>query len=135
MLSPALFAVICAFLDSQTAAPRLVPEARPDRFRILTLEALGDAMLDPALLCRYEAVLRPEPLRWPDWQDGQMAKVDSSLLHLEDGWLPVLERGVTLGSIAVGCALGYLDFHFADKDWRGPARPDRAGAPARPRCG
>lgn len=82
------------------------------------MEALADGLLDAALLCRYEAVARPEDKRWDAWFTGQMAKIDSSLDHLEQRWTATLKTRVDLGAIAVACALGYLDFRFADKDWR-----------------
>jgi glutathione S-transferase len=60
--------------------------------------------------------LRPEDKRWPEWQQGQMDKVASSLdaLEVEAGGF----EGIDAGMIAVGCALGYLDFRFAAMDWR-----------------
>ncbi|ALA20391.1 MULTISPECIES: glutathione S-transferase [unclassified Chelatococcus] len=112
--------VICAYVDSLAEAPRLLPAEGAERFRVLTLEALADSMLDAALLCRYETVLRPEALRWDAWYAGQMEKIDSGLAELSQHWLPLLEGPINAGSIAAACALGYLDFRFADKDWRGP---------------
>ncbi|WP_171060985.1 glutathione S-transferase C-terminal domain-containing protein, partial [Poseidonocella sp. HB161398] len=85
---------------------------------VLTLEALGDAILDACLLCRYETAMRPEALRWQEWFDGQMAKIDSGLDALETRWFALLEDGFHAGSIAAACALGYLDFRFPEKDWR-----------------
>lgn len=114
--------VIAAYIDSLNDTPRLVPAGGPQRFAVLTLEALGDAILDAALLARYETVMRPKELFWADWQRGQMEKIDSGLDSLQADWLELLSGPVNLGSIAAACALGYLDFRFADKDWRG-ARP------------
>lgn len=89
------------------------------RFDVLTLEALGIAMLDAALLCRYERVLRVPEIQWEDWYDGQIAKLDRALDDLEATWTGLLDSGFHAGSIAVATALAYLDFRFADKDWRG----------------
>ncbi|MXQ14817.1 glutathione S-transferase N-terminal domain-containing protein [Microvirga makkahensis] len=110
--------VICAYLDSLAGREGTVYPQGADRFDVLTLEALGDAILDACLLCRYEAVLRPESLRWDDWYAGQMAKVDSGLDDLEGKWFERISGAFHAGSIAVVCALGYLDFRFSDKDWR-----------------
>ena len=42
-------------------------------------------------------------------------KIGSGLDRLEaEG----LSGGADIGHIAIGCALGYLDFRFADHDWR-----------------
>jgi glutathione S-transferase len=113
--------VICAWLESRAPSPRLIPEGEA-RWPVLTLEALADGLLDACLLHRYEHVLRPEPLRWRDWIDGQWAKVQAALDALEAQCAGFGGR-VDLGTIAVGCALGYLDFRFADAPWR-------AGRPA-----
>jgi glutathione S-transferase len=108
--------VICEYLNS-LGDGHLLPAAGEPRFAVLTDQALGDGLLDAAVLTRYEFAARPEHLRWPDWSVGQMAKVSSALTDFERraaGW-----RGrVDLGTISVGCALGYLDFRYADLAWR-----------------
>ncbi|WP_262031630.1 glutathione S-transferase N-terminal domain-containing protein [Microvirga sp. Mcv34] len=110
--------VICAYVDTLSEAPHLVPTSHDERFRVMTLEALADSILDAALLCRYEMVLRPEEKRWTDWYNGQMEKIDSGLDDLSRNWIGTLQGPISAGAIAVACALGYLDFRFANKDWR-----------------
>jgi glutathione S-transferase len=110
--------VICAYVDTLSETPRLVPTSHDERFRVLTLEALADSVLDAALLCRYETVMRPEEKLWTDWYNGQMEKIDSGLDDLSRNWLDRLQGPISAGTIAVACALGYLDFRFAGKDWR-----------------
>ncbi|MCV2894299.1 glutathione S-transferase [Lentibacter sp. XHP0401] len=110
--------VICAYVDTLSASVPLVPSDRRTCFASMTLEALADTMLGAALLCRYEAVLRPAEFYWDLWHDSQMEKVDSGLDDLEARWMEQLEGPVSIGSIAAACALGYLDFRFAEKDWR-----------------
>jgi glutathione S-transferase len=109
--------VITAYVDS-LSEPHINPDAGPDRFDALTLEALADGMLDACLLMRYESTLRPPDRFWQDWYDGQMAKVDHGLDLLEQRWMPALNGKINIGIIAVACALGYLDFRFIDKKWR-----------------
>jgi glutathione S-transferase len=109
--------VITAYVDSiGVNGESLYPESR--RFAILTLEALGDSILDACLLHRYESVMRPEDKRWDDWSRGQMEKIDSGLDDLEGRWFEDLSRDFNAGSIAAASVLGYLDFRFPDKDWR-----------------
>lgn len=108
--------VICQYLDAQHTGAPLYPAAGPARWTALRREALADGMLDAALLARYEGFLRPEDKRWPEWQQGQMDKVAASLDALEDEAAGF--TGLDAGLIAVGCALGYLDFRFAALDWR-----------------
>jgi glutathione S-transferase len=121
--------VICDYLDTLHAKEKAIPASGPRRWDVLTVHALGNGMADAAILCRYESVLRPEALRWPDWLRGQMKKVTGGLDWLEANVARVGSAGasdVDLGQIAVACALGYLDFRFADLDWR-TARPHLSG--------
>jgi glutathione S-transferase len=62
-------------------------------------------------------VLRPEERRWPDWIEGQKAKVVRGLDALE-GEAESFDEVVDIGTIAIGCALGWLDFRYAADDWR-----------------
>lgn len=110
-------AVICEYLDSLGDAPPLFPPSGETRWRVLRLHALGDGILDAALLARYETLSRPEALRWPEWLDGQYAKIDHALNYLE-GNPAEFAGGVDIGTITVGCALGYLDFRFPQMVWR-----------------
>lgn len=110
--------VICAWINRQLGGSALVPAEDPARARVETLEALGDGLLDAAVLSRYEGFLRPEDKRWDPWLEGQMEKIGAALDALEEGWMDDLTGGMTLGVIAVGCALGYLDFRFSQLDWR-----------------
>jgi len=107
--------VICEYLND-LAHGSLFP-AGPQRWEALTLQSLGDGILDAALLARYEDVARPEPLRWPEWRAGQLDKAETSLAHL-GARVQSLQGRVDIGTIAVGCALWYLDLRFADFAWR-----------------
>ena len=115
--------VICEYLDSLGNAPRLFPAEGAARWRALRLHALADGILDAAVLTRYETFARPQELRWKAWIDGQLLKVDQALDVLEKN---AAELGaIDIGTVAVGCALGYLDFRYGDRKWRG-GRPKLA---------
>lgn len=115
--------VICAYLDARHSGTRLVPASGAERWRAMTLEALGDAIMDAAVASRYEMTVRPEEARWQGWLDGQMLKITTALDRLDKDWTGTLKGPVTVGTAAIGSALGYLDFRFPDFDWR-------AGRPA-----
>jgi glutathione S-transferase len=108
--------VICEYLDSLAKTAKLFPPSGDARWKALRLHALGDGMLEAAVLCRYENAVRPEPLRWAAWTDGQLLKIDQSLDFLEQHAADL--EGLTIGTVTIGCALGYLDFRFADRKWR-----------------
>ncbi|MEX3314423.1 glutathione S-transferase [Sulfitobacter sp. PS-8MA] len=110
--------VICAYVDTMSDNAPLLPAEAKARFAAMTLEALGDTLMGAALLCRYESVLRPSEFYWDLWHESQMEKIGSALDDLEDRWIETLNGPVSIGTITIGCALGYLNFRFADKDWR-----------------
>jgi len=111
-------AVIAEYLDSVQGGLPLVPRAGVPRWTALQRQAAADGLLDAAILVRYELVLRPEDKRWPDWIDGQMRKVRGALAAFE-AEAATLGPAVTIGEIAIACALGYLDFRYPEEDWRG----------------
>ena len=109
--------VICEYIDGLSASIKLFP-AHPDaRLTAQTLHALGDGMLDAALLARYETSFRPAEYRWDDWENGQKDKLFRSLDYLEQQCLEILDGPVTIGHVAIGCALGYIDFREVLADW------------------
>ncbi len=108
--------VICEYLDS-LGGGKLFPASGAARWTALARQALGDGLLDAALLVRYEGFLRPDPLRWADWSQGQMKKVVGSLEEIERQ-APSFGDGIDIGLITIACALGYLDFRYADMKWQ-----------------
>ncbi|MEZ5777128.1 MAG: glutathione S-transferase [Paracoccaceae bacterium] len=108
--------VICRYLDDR-AGGSLFP-ARPGLWRTLTLEATADGMLDAAILMVYESRVRPERMRFATWVEGQWNKIARALDALEGQWLGHLNGPLDMGQVAVACALSYLDFRHADRNWR-----------------
>lgn len=109
--------VVCEYLDSKHRKKKFFPAKGKARWTALRQQALGDGLLDAALLARYEGFLRPPDRRWSDWSDGQMAKINNALNAMEKE-AASLKGSPTIGHITFACALGYLDFRFADLDWR-----------------
>lgn len=110
--------VICAYLDSIHDGKKLAPRSGAKRFEVMTLEALGDGIMDAAVNNRYENALRPEEFRWKPWSDGQMGKVEAALDQIEEKWLKSLGRVPNMGSISIAAALGYLEFRYPELKWR-----------------
>ncbi|MGH1463936.1 MAG: glutathione S-transferase [Cognatishimia sp.] len=115
--APALYdsRVICRFFDARAAAG-LYPEQR--LWDVLTLEATADAILDAALLVVYEGRLRPKEQQNDSWTEAQWSKVTKGLSALNTKWMSHLNGPLDMGQLAVGCALGYLDFRHAARNWR-----------------
>lgn len=108
--------VICEYLDSLAPTPKLFPTAGAERFNALTLGALGDGILDAALLLVYEKRFRPEDKWVQGWVDRQQAKIDAALRHLEKN-PPLWGKSPDYGHVTIAAALGYLDFRHEGK-WR-----------------
>lgn len=116
--------VICRYLDD-LAGGRHYPDA-PRLWETLTLEATADGIMDAAVLMVYEGRVRPEDKQFDDWVEAQWLKVSRALDALEARWLSHLAGPVDIGQIAIGCALGYLDFRHGGRNWR-DGRPGLAG--------
>lgn len=108
--------VISRYLD-QLSGAGLYPEGR-GLWPVLTLEATADGILEAALLMVYENRLRPEELRFEAWVEGQWKKISRALDAIETGHMDLLSGPLTMAHIAVGAALGYLDFRHVARDWR-----------------
>jgi glutathione S-transferase len=111
--------VICEYLAGLAGDTQLFPADAARRWPALTQQALGDGLLDAALLARYERTARPAERQWTDWYDAQLVKVEAGLAAIE-AQASALSLNPTIGEITLGCALGYLDFRFRELDW--PAR-------------
>jgi len=112
--------VICEYLDSLHRRPKLIPARGKARWTVLRRQALADGILDAALLRRYE-LARPANERSATWDEKQKNTVARALDALENEAKDLGKpnaKQTTLGHIAIGCALGYLDFRFAAENWR-----------------
>jgi len=115
--------VIVEYVDTLSPVGRLIPPSGRERAEVRTWEALGDGVLDAAILARLERTWAGrEGQRSQAWIDRQMSRVSASLKAMSQGlgekpWCS--GNHFSLADIAVGCALGYLDFRFPEIDWRG----------------
>jgi glutathione S-transferase len=110
--------VICEYLDLQHVGQPLLPREGSARWRRMTLASQADAIMDAAVLSRYESFLRPEAKRWEGWLEAQAEKIRRSLANLEQEHLAELASGFDMASIGVACALGYLDLRQPELGWR-----------------
>lgn len=115
--------VIVEYLDTLSPVGKLIPPSGRPRAEVKTWEALADGILDASILARLEATWpgRTDGQRSQAWIDRQMQKVDAALVAMSRGLGDkAFCSGVfmSLSDIAVGCALGYLDFRFPQLDWR-----------------
>ena len=115
--------VIVEYLDTLSPVGKLIPSVGRERAEVKTWEALADGLCDAAILVRLEKTWagRKAKERSEAWTERQMAKVFGSLKAMSQG---LGERAYCAGThfsladVAVGCALGYLDFRFPEIAWR-----------------
>ncbi len=116
--------VIVEYVDTLSPVGKLIPDRGRERTEIRTWEALADGVCDAAILARLEQTWagRSEAQRSAAWVSRQMDKVHASVAAMSQGLgdKPFCSgTHFSLADIAVGCALGYLDFRFPHIDWRG----------------
>jgi glutathione S-transferase len=109
---------ICEYLAASGGATNLFPKEGEERWRALSLQSLGDGLLDAALLARYETVARPPEFQWLEWRSAQLVKVAACLDVIESQARSLRGDAPTIGEVTVGCALGYIDFRFPEIKWR-----------------
>ncbi|MBI1890971.1 MAG: glutathione S-transferase N-terminal domain-containing protein [Burkholderiales bacterium] len=113
--------VIVEYLDTLTPVGKLIPVNGRERAEVKCWEALADGVLDAAILVRLEKTLRPQAQQSPAWIERQLAKVENGLKAMSTGLGETqfcAGNHYTLADIAVGCALGWLEFRFPDMKWR-----------------
>jgi len=110
--------VIVEYLDHKAGGGRIIPGGAA-RFPVLRLQAIADGIMDAGILQVYEKRFRPAQYRFDDWQDYQAAKIERALESLEKEPPKDIKQpaDADAGTIALACALGYLDLRFAG-EWR-----------------
>ncbi|HEY9103172.1 glutathione S-transferase [Chitinimonas sp.] len=112
--------VIVEYLDHVSPVARLIPSEHRQAVQVKRWEALADGICDAAVAIVVER--RRDPAQQNgDWIARQRGKVDAGLRLLSDdlnhrSWCN--GESYSLADIAVGVCLGYLDFRFAEIDWR-----------------
>jgi glutathione S-transferase len=113
--------VIVEYLDSVSPVGRLLPDGGRARIQVKRWEALADGLLDAAVLVVLEK-RRSVSRQSGEWIERQSLKVARALATAsedlaERNWCA--GEGYGLDDLALGCALGYLDFRFPEVDWGG----------------
>jgi len=109
--------VIIEYLDTLHSGPKLYPAAWPARLTALRRHALGQGMLDNALPLLGEG-FRPADKQSEPHKELWRAKLRACVDALEGEADALASSGFTVGHLAIGVALGYLDFRFDALQWR-----------------
>lgn len=98
------------------AGGTLIPAVGLARYRCLTTARLADGITDAALLMVYEGRFRTPEQASEIWMEHQSGKITRTLAGFEAA--PPDPERADLGSFALSCALGYLDWR-QPVAWRG----------------
>jgi glutathione S-transferase len=109
--------VICDYLND-LGGGTLFPRQGMDKWQALRWHAFGDGLLDALILWRNE---REREQRLEPLIRAFDSKTRASLKQLDDEAQALNETGFSIGHVAIGCALGYLDYRFDDLAWRDTA--------------
>ncbi|AOI69497.1 glutathione S-transferase family protein [Burkholderia ubonensis] len=113
--------VICEYVDTLSPVGKLIPPSGRERVEVRCWEALCDGALDASVAIRIENVQRDAHQRSESWIARQQRKIDDALVAMSQGlgskmWC--VGNHYTLADVALGCALGYLDFRMPELNWR-----------------
>jgi glutathione S-transferase len=110
-------AVICEYFDGLHAGSKLFPTSSRERMTALRRQALGDGWLDALVLWRGE-LTRPAEQQSQPYLASFAARNEATLAALERESPELEASAFSIGHVAIGCGLAYLDFRFADRQWR-----------------
>ena len=110
--------LVCEYLDSLSGKPKLFPPIGPARWTAQRRHTLANGILETLSMRRHE-VRRPAGERSASEMLKQKGKGDAALAVIESEAALLGSDEVTIGEIAIGCCLGYMDFRFAEEPWRG----------------
>lgn len=111
--------VIAEYLDPM-GSPRLIPASGIERARVRRDEALGDGIMDAGVTMFLERK-REAGRQEGNWLARQHGKVEAGIAAVarELGSQQYLRGGeMTLGDVACGCALLWLEFRMPEYAWR-----------------
>lgn len=108
--------VICDYLITLAGRDDLLSDSPALRIRHLRWQALGDGLTDILLLWRIERARKEQadPIILAAFE----TKTRAALATLDEESVELAQTPFGLGHIAVACAIGQLDFRYADCGWR-----------------
>jgi len=109
--------VICEYFDSLNTGPKLFPSAPPERWTALRRDAIGSGIMENGV-ARLGENARSEETRSQPHLSAYKAKIDAALDYLDADAAALIKDRFSIGHVSIGAALGYLDFRYANEDWR-----------------
>jgi glutathione S-transferase len=97
--------VICEYIDTLNDSPVLIPATQ--RFSILRWQAVADGLMDGMVAMYLEKLRHPQDFN-PKFMDHQEKNCALVLHYCEDRLAEL--SGLSLASIAIACAVEYINF-------------------------
>ena len=115
--------VIMEYLDTLHDGPKLFL-ADGSRWKVLRWQSCGSEMLNALILWRNERERAPEK-QLPELMEVFELKLNTALSMLEAEADDLTNTAFSVGHIAIGCGLGYIDYRFSHIHWQ-PDHPKLA---------
>jgi glutathione S-transferase len=111
--------VICEYLDAEYGANRLIPAEGAERWRVLAVAAVANAIIE-AHVARRAELLRDGAERSQDLIAKMVARQMRCYRDLDEA---VVQFGAApdFAQICAGCACGYAEWRFPEDGWRAEA--------------
>ncbi len=112
--------VIVEYIDNVTPNNKLFPAPNRERIEVKRWEALADGLCDAAVAALLEGK-RPANEQSTDWIERQLAKVKRALAFMSeelDDKSFCMGTHISMADLALGTALGYLNFRFPEIAWQ-----------------
>lgn len=112
--------VIVEYIDNVTPNNKLFPAPNRERIEVKRWEALADGLCDAAVAALLERK-RPASEQSADWVERQFAKVKRALAFMSeelDEKSFCMGTHISMADLALGTALGYLNFRFPETAWQ-----------------
>lgn len=106
--------VIVEFLNERGGG-EIIPRDAERRIGALNRHAVAAGATEALVSAMYEAKIRPQDKRWPDWRADQIDKARAALDWAE-ARIVDFERDFDIGAIGLLCLLGYAEFRFPEID-------------------
>ena len=110
-------AVIAEYLDALPGGTKFLPSDARERAIVRREEALGDGICDAGILMRLERQ-RDAARQDAGWIARQQSKVEAGVAAASKAVANHKAGSLTLGDVALACALLWVDFRMPEMNWR-----------------
>jgi glutathione S-transferase len=108
--------VICEYLDSHLAGPRMFPAPGDGYWHTRAMAAMSNGLIEASVAVFLELKRRPAEYRWNDWVGCEQESMNRTLGEF-DREVDRLSATFDYAAICVVTALGHMDFRLTSPGW------------------